>query len=47
MMQRIEILKLLRGNGENVAAKLQLLKTLPEATAQCLDAELEVKFSHL
>lgn len=43
MTQRIEALRLFRGNGEDVMAKLNLLKeTLPESTKECIDADIEV-----
>ena len=46
MQERIEALRLFKGNGEDVRAKLQLLDTqLPPVSEQkpCLDAELEVR----
>ena len=45
MQERIEALRLFRGNNEDVRAKLQLIETqLPPINHQkpCLDAELEV-----
>ena len=45
MQERIEALRLFRGNGEDVRAKLQLIETqLPPINHQkpCLDADLEV-----
>jgi hypothetical protein len=33
MAEKIEILRALRGNGENVMGKLALLQDLPRATA--------------
>lgn len=43
MAEKIAALRVLRGNGENVMGKLALLEELPQATAQCIDADLEVR----
>ena len=45
MTERIEALRLFKGNGEAVYQKLKLLEErLPPITKECVDAELEVRF---
>ena len=48
MEQRIEALRLFRGNGEAVGQKLALLDSkLPPIQKPCLDADLEVRSERL
>ncbi|CDW89371.1 sap30-binding protein [Stylonychia lemnae] len=45
--ERIQVLRLFKGNGENIQQKMKLLEKIPQQTSECLDAELERNLKRL